>query len=53
MSDLKDIEREFERWWYNYGSGLLPNPEHDLEESRKEIAKEAWMDASRIKDKTK
>ena len=33
---------DFETWWYETGSGILPLPGADMEEHGKRVAGEAW-----------
>jgi hypothetical protein len=33
---------EFEEWWYNEGSGIVPEDTEDQEEHAKRVAEAAW-----------
>lgn len=32
----------FAKWWHEYGSGVIPLPEHDLEEHLKRVSEKAF-----------
>lgn len=36
---------DFESWWRNDGSGIIPQAGHDVEEHAREVAKAAWLSA--------
>tara|TARA_R110000868_G_scaffold386464_1_gene654766 strand:- start:59 stop:253 length:195 start_codon:yes stop_codon:yes gene_type:complete len=38
----KEIQNNFEAWWYKEGSGITPLKEHDWEEHSKRISEIAW-----------
>lgn len=42
---MKDSEAEnlFSEWWYTFGSGIIPLPEHDLEAHSKRVCERAYM----------
>jgi hypothetical protein len=37
---------DFEKWWYEIGSGIAAMPDHDFEEHGGRIAKVAWETAT-------
>ena len=43
---MSKLEREFELWWYNEGSGVRPSQDEDVEEFTKRIAKFAWFNGN-------
>ena len=36
---------DFESWWRNDGSGLIPHAGYDVEEHAREVARAAWRSA--------
>ncbi|MBN2661554.1 MAG: hypothetical protein JXR54_09835 [Tannerellaceae bacterium] len=40
--------KTFEEWWFEYGSGMRPEPEEDMETFAKRVAKVSWEISSRI-----
>lgn len=39
-------ERDFEIWWYDGGSGIIPIPKEDAEEHTRRVSKIAWLNAT-------
>ena len=40
------VRNDFEYWWFNTGSGMLPQGEEDIEEFTNRVAAEAWAVAT-------
>jgi hypothetical protein len=39
----ESAEKDFEKWWFDEGSGMSPQPNEDLEEHCCRVAKIAWL----------
>jgi hypothetical protein len=41
------LNEAFDAWWDEEGSGVIPLPEHDIEEHAKRIARIAWLNGAK------
>ena len=48
----ESAEKDFEKWWYDEGSGMPPQPDEDGEEHRYRVSKIAWINGD-FKGKSK
>jgi hypothetical protein len=52
MPDQNALQASFKTWWYNEGSGMIPEPGEDAEEHCKRVCQIAWDNGAYIAART-
>lgn len=40
---FQEVMAEFEKWWFDEGSGIIPKSNDDFESHAKHVAESAWV----------